>query len=154
MTLQTIVFFDSENLPELKTLQIAIRDSGFDFKLPDNLYLTSSTPILAKGEFEGLESCFDYVFHPYREQDWTLNESDQGLVKKSNVISFFNVNSNAQEVVGMLVTASVLATVTHGVMLSEFFSDNIIPSKYCIEFAKETIEEARMQFNGPSNLRN
>ncbi len=153
MTMQTYVFFDKENLPTLKELQSAIIENGFDYNLPENMNLLSDSSEFIKGKFEGLESCFDYLCDPYQEGDWEWTDEDMLLLKTPNVISVFNTYSNAQEIVGMLVISSVLTKITSGVMLSDFFDDELIPPNECIEFAKETIDSSRDQFSGPSKMR-
>jgi hypothetical protein len=153
MTMQTYVFFDKENLPTLEELQSAIIENGFDYKLPENMNLVIEAPEFIKGSFEGLESCFDYLYDPYQDEDWEWTDEDIKLLNNPNVVSVFNTYSNAQEIVGMLAVSSVLTKITNGVMLSDFFDDELISKNKCIEFARETIENSRDQFSGPSKMR-
>ncbi|MEJ2424484.1 MAG: hypothetical protein P8101_08465 [Candidatus Thiodiazotropha sp.] len=153
MTMQTYVFFDEENLPTLEKLQTAIIENGFDYQLPNNVNLVSKDPELIKGTFEGLESCVDYLYDTYQVEDWEWNDDDIKILRNPNVVSVFNTYSNAQEIAGMLVISSVLTKITSGVMLSDFFDDELIPKDDCIEFAKEIIENSRDQFAGSSKMR-
>jgi len=153
MTMQTYVFFDTENLPTLEELQSAIIENGFDYNLPESMNLKADSPVFIEGKFEGLESCFDYLYDPYQEDDWEWSEEDTKLLKSPNVVAVFNTYSNAQEIAGMLVTSSALTKITNGVMLSDFFDDELIPSSECVDFAKDTIEDSRDQFSGPSKMR-
>ena len=153
MTMQTYDFYKKDNLPTVEELQSAIAKNGFNYRLPEAMTLIDKNPVLIKGSFEGLESCFDYVLDPYEDDDWQWTEDDTQLLDGADVVSVFNTYSNAQEIVGMLVVSSVLTKLTNGVMLSDFFDDELITSAECIDFAKEIIEGSREQFSGPSAMR-
>ena len=153
MTMQTYVFLNKKDMPDLENLQSAITNNGFDYQLPKTMDVYSNSPVFVEGKFEGLESCFDYLFDPYQEDDWEWTEDENKLIKSPDYVAVFNTFSNAQEIVGMLVTSSVLTKLTNSVMLSDFFDDELIPSNECIEFAKDVIQASRDQFSGPSKMR-
>jgi hypothetical protein len=153
MAMQTYVFLSKDNLPSLQTLQKAIIENGFDFQLPDEMNLSSDSPVFIEGKFEGLESCFDYLLEPYEDDDWEWSVDDKILINSSDYIAAFNTYSNAQEIVGMLATSSVLTKLTNSVMLSDSFEQELISSDNCIEFAKGIIASSRDQFSGPSKMR-
>lgn len=153
MSLQTYVFFKKDRHPSVERLQSNITQQGFNFVLPESINLLTDTRVLIEGKFEGLESCFDYLSAAYNEDDWPWAEPDKTIFKEYDLVSVFNAYSNAQEIVGMIVTASVLTHMTSGTLFSEFFDDDLISADRCIAFAKETIEASRDQFCGPSKLR-
>ena len=153
MSLQTYVFLKKDQHPPVEKLQSTITQHGFDYLLPKSINLLADTRVLIEGKFEGLESCFDYLTTPYNEDDWTWADPDKTVFKEYDLVSVFNAYANAQEIVGMIVTASVLTHMAGGTLFSEYFDDDLIPADRCINFAKETIESSRNQFCGPSKLR-
>ncbi len=153
MTMQTYVFMKKTDVPTLDELQTAITDNGFDYQLPEGMDLFEKSSTFIEGKFEGLESCFDYLFDPYDANDWEWTVDDKKLLNSPDCLAVFNTFSNAQEIVGMLVTSSVLTKISNGVMLSDFFDDELVPAGECIDFAKDIVEGSREQFSGPSKLR-
>ena len=82
-----------------------------------------------------------------------LDEEDVALIGDSDGIAVFNTYSNAQEIVGMLVTACVLTKHCDGVLLSDFFEDELIGPDECMGFLQDRMPGIREQFNGPSKMR-
>lgn len=153
MALQSYVFYRKHAEPSHADLQAAIDAEGFDYRLPPSFAADSRCVICVRGTFEGLESCFDYGQAEYRATDWNWLPPGLMVPKSPNVVSAFNVFSNAQEVVGMLVVSSVLTKLTDGAMYSEFFQDDFMDAKDCVQICRRFVEEARHQFDGPSKLR-
>jgi len=153
MAMQTYVFFQKADIPSLDNLQAAILKEGFKYELPNNFEISKLDESFIEGKFEGLESCFDYLYDKYDAADWDWSEDDLNKLGSPDGLSVFNTYSNAQEITGMLVVSSVLTKLTSGVMLSEFFEDDLISPEECVKLAKDIIENSRDQFNGPSKLR-
>ena len=153
MSMQTFVFYKKHKQPTLEQLQAEITASGFDYQLPKSFELDITEPNFTAGVFESLESGFDYLQDEYDNEDWEWDENDIKILNCPEVLSVFNTYSNAQEIVAMLIVSSVLAKITDGVMLSDFFEDELIRSENCVEFAKSAVENSRDQFSGPSKMR-
>lgn len=153
MALQSYVFYRKHAEPSQAELQAAILAEGFDYRLPATFVIDSGSALCIRGTFEGLESCFDYGRAEYHAVDWDWLPDGLAVPGDPEVVSAFNVYSNAQEVVGMLTVASVLTRLTDGFMFSEFFQSDFMGSADCVEICGRFIEEARAQFDGPSKLR-
>lgn len=153
MAMQSYVFMKKGNLPTVDELNKAIAEEGLSLTLPVGMGLSSNESKFIEGDFEGLESCFDYLFDGYNPGDWEWTDEDIALIGDSDGIAVFNTYSNAQEIVGMLVTACVLTKHCNGVLLSDFFDDELIGSEECMEFIQGRMPGIREQFNGPSKMR-
>ena len=153
MAMQSYVFMNRENLPTVDELNKAIAEEALSLTLPIGMSLSVSESTFVKGDFEGLESCFDYLFDGYNPGDWEWTEEDVALIGDSDGIAVFNTYSNAQEIVGMLVTACVLTKHCDGVLLSDFFEDELIGPDECMGFLQDRMPGIREQFNGPSKMR-
>jgi len=153
MSMQTYVFLKRENLPRLDVLQNSVREFGFDYELPIDMDLNQSEASFIPGSFENLASGFDYLAPGYNPDDWEWTTEDLTLLREPDFICGFNTFSNAQEIAGMLAVAASMTVCSDGVMLSDFFHDELIPSSSVLKFAKNKIEASRDQFSGPSKLR-
>ena len=153
MAMQTYVFYEKDKQPDLETLAAAIKQKGIDYAFGDGFDLQASEYAFAPGKFEGLDSGFDFIRDLYNPDDWNWEEHDLPILGHPYYIAVFNTYSNAQEIVGMMVVSSALAEITGGVMLSDFFDDELIKSGSAFEMAKEIIDSSRDQFDGPSKIR-
>ena len=153
MAIQTFVFFTQEKPPTREQLQRVLDEEGLAYCLPTDFDLTQREESVANGHFETLESCFDYMLDDYSADDWQWDDADLPVLGHPQRLVFFNTWSNAQEIVGMISVAAALAKYTQGVLMSDFFSEQLIPATDAIPFAKEIIENSREQFSGPSALR-
>lgn len=153
MAIQTFVFFTQEKPPTREQLQRVLDEEGLAYCLPADFDLTQREESVANGHFETLESCFDYMLDDYSADDWQWDDADLPVLGHPQRLVFFNTWSNAQEIVGMISVAAALAKHTQGVLMSDFFSEQLIPATDVIAFAKEIIENSREQFSGPSALR-
>jgi len=153
MSMQTYVFFNKENMPSVKRLQKSIKKYGFDYELPVDFVIDNSQNSFIDGRFEGLESGFDYSSESYQKSDWSWGKKEKKKIGKPDTVALFNSFSNAQEIVGMMIVSSVLTELTDGVMLSEFFDEDLVTAKNSINFAKNIVQNSREQFDGPSTTR-
>lgn len=153
MAMQTYVFFKREKMPTTEELQKEIRNSGFDLIIPEQLDLKFKSPVCVHAEFEGLESEFDYVHDDYDPDEWSWEPSDMDVLGNPDAISVWNTYSNAQEIVGMLITAAAMSKLTGGPIYSDFFSEDLVGSEEVVAFVSDIVEGAREQFSGPSKVR-
>jgi len=154
MSMEIYVFCKKEKIPTTLELQKAIKDFGFDYTLSKQFNITNSDFNFYMGDFEGLESGFDYILEPYLVENWDFEGDYQDVLKEYDSVAVFGTFSNAQEIVAMVITASILCHLSDGIMLSDFFFDGeFVKSKEAIENAKYIVENSREQFDGPSTTR-
>ncbi|MDX1572108.1 MAG: hypothetical protein R3200_16610, partial [Xanthomonadales bacterium] len=70
-----------------------------------------------------------------------------------STLAMFSTYSNAQEVMGMLIASGVLAADFDGVLLAEFFEDEMLVGSACAALIDSRIHGIREQFDGPSRIR-
>ena len=153
MSMETYIFTKKEKIPTTKELQEAITIAGFDYTIADGLDTTSDEFKFWMGSFEGLESGCDYVVDVYNEDDWNFEDKDKAKIGDVDSVITLGTFSNAQEIVAMMIISSLLSQITGGVMISDFFSEDIIDSSETLKMAKEIVEDSREQFKGASTMR-
>ena len=152
MSLQSFVFLKHCNIPSLQAWSAAIHREGFALQLPALMPVTTPQRVLIHGSFEGLASCFDYFCYPYNAADWPIDNNIKPNDEIDTIV-VFNTYANAQEIVGMLVSAAVLTKISHGLFFSECFDDAFVGPEDIIGWLEERMPNIRQQFNGPSKLR-
>jgi hypothetical protein len=153
MSLQTYVFHAGEQALQRTRLQAQIDELGHALALPHDLNPTSRELLCVNAAFEGMQSVFDYLLIDYQPSDWAWLPDGIEVPGGIEVVSMFNTNSNAQEIVGMMITAAAIARLTGGMVYSEFFADDLIAPGDIADMVSAIIDEARPQFSGPSKLR-
>ncbi len=153
MSLQTYVFYTRDKRPDRQRLQCEIERLGYRFTLPEDLDPAGKDLSCIRARFEDLPSDFDYLCIDYSPDDWDWLPDTIQLPASIQVVSMFNTNSNAQEIVGMMLTAAAIARATGGLLYSEFFADELVAAEQVDELVHDIIEQARGQFCGPSRLR-
>lgn len=153
MTIENFVFIRKEDLPKPVDWAAAIQSCDFDLTLPESFEYPTERARYIQCQCEGLESGFDLVVEPYNAEEFNFTEEDLALLGDRDTMVCFSTYSNAQEIAGMVLASSALAERFEGVLLADFFEEELIPSNKAVEFANSRIEGIRGQYNGPSKIR-
>ena len=151
MSLENYVFLN--RMPSPATWGEAIAARGYGLRLPSGFDYPRDEPAFVPCRFEDVESGFDLMVEPLDLNDFDFEEEHLSLIGKRDTLAMFRTYSNAQEVMGMIVASGVLAADFDGVLLADFFEDELLVGSACVSFIESRIEGIREQFEGPSRIR-